>query len=108
MVLGGPGGPRSCGALVTINAEGLVNTSGESLCFSRPLLTDRRSARHPSQFSSFERSQIHDVNYSQEIAMDPRWEALSGIVTVALLLVPVFLVMRLGVNRTRQLRESER
>jgi hypothetical protein len=40
--------------------------------------------------------------------MDPRWEALSGIVTVALLFVPVFLVMRGGVNRTREMREAER
>jgi hypothetical protein len=40
--------------------------------------------------------------------MDPRWEALSGIVTVALLFVPVFLVMIGGVDRTRTLREAAR
>jgi hypothetical protein len=40
--------------------------------------------------------------------MDLRWEALSGIVTVAILFVPVLLVMFGGVDRTRQLREAAR
>ena len=40
--------------------------------------------------------------------MNLRWEALSGIVSVAIMFVPVFLVMRDGVNRTRQLREDAR
>lgn len=40
--------------------------------------------------------------------MDPRWEALFGMVSVAILFVPVFLVMLGGVDRTRKLREAER
>jgi len=40
--------------------------------------------------------------------MDPRWEAVSGLVNVAILFLPLFLVMFGGVNRARQLREAER
>lgn len=40
--------------------------------------------------------------------MDPRWEALFGMVSTAILFVPVFLVMFGGVDRTRKLREAAR
>ena len=39
--------------------------------------------------------------------MDFRWEALYGMVSVAILFVPLFLVM-LSVNQTRKLRDAER
>jgi hypothetical protein len=40
--------------------------------------------------------------------MDPRWEALFGMVSTAILFAPVFLVIFGGVDRTRKLREAAR
>lgn len=40
--------------------------------------------------------------------MDPRWEALFGMVSVAILFVPIFVAMFSGVDRTRKLREDAR
>jgi hypothetical protein len=40
--------------------------------------------------------------------MDPRWEALSGVVGVAILFTPLFLAMFGGIHRMRQLREAAR
>ncbi len=40
--------------------------------------------------------------------MDSRWEALFGMVSAAILFMPVFLVMFGGINRTRKLREAAR
>jgi len=38
--------------------------------------------------------------------MDPRWEALSGIVTVAILFLPVFLIMFAGRRTGQQIRAA--
>lgn len=40
--------------------------------------------------------------------MDPRWEALFGMVNVAVLFLPLIVAMLVGVNRTRTLRETAR
>ncbi len=40
--------------------------------------------------------------------MDPRREALFGVVSTAILFMPVFLIMFGGINRTRKLREAAR
>jgi hypothetical protein len=49
------------------------------------------------------------VRYCQrEIVMDLRWEALYGVVSVAIPFVPLFVVMFAGVNHTRKRREAER
>ena len=45
---------------------------------------------------------------SRETAMGPRLEAAFGMVSVAILFVPVFLVMVGSVDRTRKLREAAR
>ena len=52
---------------------------------------------------------LEGVNYSQEADMDPRWEASSGVIAVAIWFVPIFIVIfSADLKGTQQVAAQER